>query len=281
MKKTYLIFTLLVGICFTTIGQNLNSYKYVVVPEQYDFLKESNQYQLNELTKFLFEKYGFNAILVTDEKPLDWAQESCNSLYTDIKEDSRLFVTKLQLVLKDCRNQVLFTSEEGSSREKDYKKAYQEALRNAFKSIDAVDYKYEKNSEKAIKEISVQQKQKNTDPVIEKEQETKVEEVIISAIPRETEKVAKGLDSKSNKKDFVSGEMEFYLLSTDFGFQLYQNKMQEPFAKLIKTQSPNNFIYSTIQNQGIAYFDKNGNLIVEIINIQDNSTSIKIYESKN
>ncbi len=281
MKKTYLIFTLLVGICFTTLGQNLNSYKYVVVPEKYDFLNESNQYQLNELTKFLFEKYGFKAILDTDEKPLDWTQESCNALYADIKEDSGLFVTKLLLVLKDCRNQVLFTSDEGRSKEKDYKKAYQESLRNAFNSIDAINYKYEKNSEKVIKEISVKQENKKIDPVIAKEPEAEVEEVIISAIPRETEKAAKVSDSKSNKKDFVSGEMEFYLLSTDFGFELYQNKMQEPFAKLIKTQSQNNFIYLSLQNNGIAFFDGLGNLNVEILTENGNTTSIRTYKLKN
>jgi hypothetical protein len=280
MKKTYLIFTLLIGICFTTLGQNLNSYKYIVVPEKFDFLKESNQYQMNELTKFLFEKYGFKAYLVSEEKPLDWAEESCNTLYTDIKEDGGLFVTTLQVILKDCRNQIIFTSEEGTSREKDYKKAYQEALREAFNSINAVDYNYEKNIEEADRRSSVKPDEKKAEPKKVITPISKVPEVVISAIPRETEKVAVVFESKPNKKTFVSGDMDYYLLNTDFGFQLYQNEMQEPFAKLIKTQSPNNFIYSTIQNQGIAFFDRNGNLIVEIINDKENSTSIKIYGAK-
>ena len=39
---------------------NLNNYKYVIVPKKYDFLKEEDQFRLNGLTKFLFEKYGEN-----------------------------------------------------------------------------------------------------------------------------------------------------------------------------------------------------------------------------
>ena len=38
---------------------NLNDYKYVIVPNKFDFLKENDQYQLNSLAAFLFEKYGF------------------------------------------------------------------------------------------------------------------------------------------------------------------------------------------------------------------------------
>jgi bisphosphoglycerate-dependent phosphoglycerate mutase len=83
------------------------------------------------------------------------------------------------------------------------------------------------------------------------------------------------------EKVYVSGNVEFYILNTDFGYQLFQSQMEEPFAKLVKTGSENHFIYSTIQGQGIAYFDKDGNLTVEILNARDNSTSTKTYSIKN
>ena len=43
-----------------------------------------------------------------------------------------MMTSKLRLVLTDCANKEVFSSEVGKSREKEYKKSYQEALRNAL-----------------------------------------------------------------------------------------------------------------------------------------------------
>ena len=283
MKKTYLIITLLVGICFTSIGQNLNSYKYVEVPERYEFLKESNQYQLNELTKFLFEKYGFKAFLDSEEKPEDWNNIACGILRADVINDSGLFQTKLQLVLRNCNNQEVFTSKIGSSKEKDFKLAYHEALRDAFSSFNAVNYSYDQNLVIEKSEATAKEVQKEINPIEENIQKES-KEVIVSAIPqvtKETSEIKKPEPFNKGSKVYVSGNVEFYLLETEFGYQLFLKQIDEPFAKLLKTGSANHFIYSTIQDQGIAYFDVDGNLTVEILNAQENSTSIKIYVSKN
>jgi hypothetical protein len=283
MKKTYLIFTVLVGICFTSIGQDLNSYKYVEVPEKYEFLKESNQYQLNELTKFLFEKYGFEAFLSSEEKPMDWTSATCSILRADVIDDSGFFQTNLQVVLKNCKNQEVFTSKMGSSREKEFKLANHEALRDAFSSFEAVNYSYDQNSVTGNTKLVAKQVEKEMSPIQENSQQ-QPEEVIVSAVPQtvmeasETEKLE---PITKDQKVYVLGNVEFYILNTDYGYQLFLNQIDEPFAKLVKTESANHFIYSTIQDQGIAYFDKHGNLTVEILNTQNNSTSIKIYEFKN
>ena len=54
MKKALL---LILFICFAnTYAQNsLNDYKYVIVEKQFHFQTEPNQYNLNELTRFLLE----------------------------------------------------------------------------------------------------------------------------------------------------------------------------------------------------------------------------------
>ncbi len=278
MKKTYLVIVFLIGISSVTFGQDLNSYKYVEVPEKFDFLKESNEYQLNELTKFLFEKYGFMAFMENEERPSNLSKQDCNILYADVVENSGLFRTNLQISLKDCRNNEVFLSEEGSSRDKDYKKAYYEALRNAFKYIEAINYTYSENKEKQAAAISIQNTPK---PLVEKV----VEEVVVSAIPQElpmkTEAV-QPVSSKSKKKVvFTSGDLEFYLKQTKFGFQLFQSQMEEPFAKLTKTTSEEHFIYSTISSNGIAFFDISGNLNVEVMAKDGNSTTVKTYKLKN
>jgi hypothetical protein len=46
------------------------------------------------------------------------------------------------VIFKDCRNKVLFTSVQGRSREKEYHVAYNEAIRQAFASFEAIKYKY-------------------------------------------------------------------------------------------------------------------------------------------
>ncbi len=140
--KKFLVLVVLIVSSTVLAQESLNSYKYVIVPQKYDFLKSDNQYQLNSLTKFLFKKEGFTVLSDTDSTPQDLARNSCLGLVAKVNSDSGLFTTKLKLTLVNCRNKVVF-SEEGKSKQKDYKKAFHEALRNAFESVTALDYKYE------------------------------------------------------------------------------------------------------------------------------------------
>ena len=126
----------------TFAQSNLNNYKYVIVPKKFEFLKEANQYRLNELTEFLFNKYGFQALMEGDSYPDDLLKNRCLALKSNLIKDSGLFKTKISVELKDCNDQVVYTSEVGESREKDYEKAYNEAVRNAFKSFETVNYQY-------------------------------------------------------------------------------------------------------------------------------------------
>ena len=103
----------------------------VVVPNKFAFLKSDNEYQLNILTKFLIEKQGFKAYM-ENEVPSELLNTPCNILKADVKNESNMMTSKLRLVLTDCANKEVFSSEVGKSREKEYKKSYQEALRNAL-----------------------------------------------------------------------------------------------------------------------------------------------------
>jgi hypothetical protein len=141
---------------FLTIGvfaqSNLNNYKYVIVPAKYDFLKDKDQYQLNSLTQFLFNKYGFEALIEGEKYPDDLMKNRCLALKSDLIKDSGMFKTKLAVELKDCNDQVVYTSQMGESREKEYDKAYTQAVRNAFESLELLNYKYEPSSTLAVTE---------------------------------------------------------------------------------------------------------------------------------
>ena len=131
-SKILLVVTLFIALSFYA-QSNLNQYKYVLVPEKYDFLKVANQYQINALTKFLFEKYGFLTLMEGENYPDDLLKDRCLALNSNILNSSSLFKTKLSVVLKDCNSQLVYTSSLGETREKDFAKAYHIALRNAFK----------------------------------------------------------------------------------------------------------------------------------------------------
>jgi hypothetical protein len=118
----------------------INNYKYVVVPEKFNFLKQNDQYSVNSLTKALLKDKGFTVYFDNNELPSEVANNKCSTLSADVLEKSGMFTTSLTLLLKDCKGNIVFKSKEGKSREKEYKTAYSEALRDAFTSLDKVSY---------------------------------------------------------------------------------------------------------------------------------------------
>jgi len=282
MKKLLIFTSIFIGFISSTFGQDLNSYKYVIVPSTFEFLKEPNQYQINELTKFLFEKYGFEAYIEDEELPVELSQNRCKALMANVKNDSGLFSTKLVLVLKDCKNNQVFISEEGTSREKEYKTAYQESLRNAFESISAIDYKYKEEvsagpspkSGNVVQQVVPEAKAK---PI---EKEVMPAEVEVSMIPVSKDQIIEN-SKNGNTLNFLYEAKAFYLERSDNGYKFFQKGMTEPFAQLIASKTSENFIYASITTQGIATFDEDGNLVVEILNRENGSMDTKIYNLQN
>src|SRR5690606_34630812 len=113
---------------------------------------EPDKYQLNSMTVFLFNKYGFEAIMEGEALPEDLKKNPCSALHADVLSDSGMFsmITKVKVVLKNCTQQTLFESKEGRSKLKEYKFSFQEALRDAFTSIEMLNYKYEPATEEFI-----------------------------------------------------------------------------------------------------------------------------------
>ncbi len=140
MKKLFLLFVLLVSI--TAFSQSINDYQYVIVPIKYDFFKENDKYRLNTLTKLLFQKYGFKSYLSSEEIPKEVENSRCDMLYASVKDESNFMVTKLKVLVKDCREKIIYETEIGTSRNKDFATAYNEAFREAGKSFDKLNYKY-------------------------------------------------------------------------------------------------------------------------------------------
>jgi hypothetical protein len=142
MKALFLFISIFFTV--TTFSQStINNYKYVLVPDKYDFLREADQYGLNSATKQLLEEKGFVAFVGNKNLPPELIANKCNALTADVVQKKGIFVTNLTLQLKDCQGNIIFKSKEGKSREKEFAPAYNLALRDAFASLKDVPYKYD------------------------------------------------------------------------------------------------------------------------------------------
>ncbi len=121
----------------------INNYKYIIVPVKYDLMNDADKYQLNSLTKFLFNKYGYEAYLENDSFPDDLKLNRCLALTADfVKVKGGFLGTRVKFNLIDCKQNIVVSSRVGKSRQKEFKKAYNLSLRDAFVTFQNFPYKY-------------------------------------------------------------------------------------------------------------------------------------------
>ena len=108
---------------------------------------------MNTSVKLLLQKYGFKSFFPTDSVPSEIVNSNCKKLYADIVKENNFLSTKIKIVLNDCREKVIYETAFGTSREKELPAAYNQALREAGKSFDKLDYKYNNNFEVEILDI--------------------------------------------------------------------------------------------------------------------------------
>ena len=242
MKKHILIVIFFIG--FTaTAQQELDAYKYVVVPSKFDFQKKANQYGVNMLLKYKFQQLGFETYLDTDVLPEALKGEGCSSLRPTIISKGGMFTTRLLVEVTDCLNRVLFRTVEGSSKEKSYKVSYNIALREAFTSFG--DYR-----------LSYTPKVK----VEEKEEK----EIIVIQAPK--------LEVVTNNEVFFYNKNTYNFIKSAsvFHAEISDSKTNAVIGKISK--SSRSGIYHVILSDviGIGYYDETGNFIVEVIETNGN-----------
>lgn len=135
-------------------AQDINSYKYVVVPNRFELQREAGEYNLNSLVAMMFEKKGFT-VYRGEELPDEFIMNRCKALYADLEKQSNMLTTGVIIKLKDCKGKEVFTSEKGVSKQKNFQRAYYEALREASVSVDALNYQYNGNNETVTEQTPV------------------------------------------------------------------------------------------------------------------------------
>jgi hypothetical protein len=179
MMKNFILPLILMCGFYGMSQAELNKYKYIIVPTKFEAFKNENQYQTSTMIKYNLVENGFT-VVYDNNMPADLVANRCLGLLLNLKDDSSMFTTKVTLVLKDCQSNVVYTTVEGSSKEKDYKSAFSEAIKECFKSLSGVGYKFEpsennvppsvsfKNDVKRIEEkASVAPKQNIPNPVVQ------------------------------------------------------------------------------------------------------------------
>lgn len=209
-------------------SQSINDYKAVIIPLKYEFMKTDNQYRMATVTKSNLLKAGFKAYYANEEIPSGLG-DRCELLYIDVKRDNAFLVTKLFVEFKDCYGKVIYTSETGKSREKDYEVAYKESLDNAFVSIIAQHYAYNGKT--------ISSKQVPTTAAAAAVVSTN----LVSAVPAAD----------------VSDPNLLYAQPTENGYQLI-DKTPKVVMKLLKTSRPDSFIAIKDGIQGSLNAKDNG-----------------------
>lgn len=145
IKKISFFLTLFISTTIFSQNINLDQYQYVVVADKFDFLKKVDQYQTSSLTKFLLKKKGFKVFLSNETLPEEIVTNRCLSLFASVRDESNMLTVKSIIEIKDCYGKVIYASEIGRSKHKDYKKAYQEAIRDAYISMEGFEFNYKPN----------------------------------------------------------------------------------------------------------------------------------------
>ncbi len=232
----YLIFSVLflfgVGTIFQVQAQEekLSAFDYVVVPERFDFQYERDQYQFNSLLKFLLNKHGFHAYF-PDELP---DVSRCDGLYADIEQISGFVWTELNIRLVDCDGILFYQTKTGRSKLKEYAKAYSEALRMAFESIEILGVR--QGELEILQKATADAGETPTNKVTRGEAPVKKDRPLgLQAAQDEKNKVIlntdpavrMGLIPDVSMMSFTANEASFLLRRTNLGYQWYREEDQD------------------------------------------------------
>jgi hypothetical protein len=224
--------------------KSLSEYAYVLVPQQFEFQRGVDQYQVNTLVRHLFREAGFNSIYDVELKGLP----RCEGLFADLVMDSNLFQTTFTVVLKDCNNNVVYFSDPGTSKEKEYRKGYHEAIRRAFRSIEILGVR--QGDLDAFRE-SVNKR----DAAIVTPQRIEVKPAPVSEVEIKT----------SNLPRYIHDGTTYFLEAKDEGYVLYKKSGEAILnaGTLSKTSRTGMYLFNQEGKSMLASFDADNNLIID------------------
>jgi len=237
---------------------NLNDYSYVIVPEQFEFLNEKDKYQLNSIMEFLFNKHGFHAFMNTEAPN----SKRCDGLYADLERGKAFLKTKFTILLKNCDGEVVYRSPDGISKFKEFKKAYQDALRKAFNGIEAMEVQqkeityFDALAIAETEEKAVPSSTTVTTKVVKTENSTLAEPSVASKLP------------SAKFSNYTLNGNTYLLRKTVEGYSFYEETDAtedglQLIARIDVVNAEKLFFTDTSENVFKASFDAAHNLIIQ------------------
>ena len=277
MKNTLLVL-LFIGSSMLYAQDELNEYKYIIVPKKFEHFKRENQHQTSTLVKYLLVQKGLPAIY-DDALPEELGNNRCLALIVGMEEESSLFSTKLKLLFKDCNAKEIYTTEQGRSKLKEFKAAYSEALREAVASMDEIDYKF--SAKKEMKRIPGQLITETVEENTTLGKQNKVVKQIATVEEqsyKNQEPVALPKNSGTSPKEVVQVESSdvWYAQEIANGYQLVDSTPKIRM-KIFKTSMTNVYLGEQDTTKGLVYtkngtwffeYYSQGKLIMETLNIK-------------
>ncbi len=274
--KTVLACLLIISSYLGMAQQQLNDYKYIIVPKKFDGFKKENQYQTSTMVKFRLVQKNFIAVY-DDSLPEELLLNRCLGLTINLEDLSGMLSTKVKLIFKDCSSRQVFETEVGRSSIKEFKPAYKESIDNALMSLP-LDYKY--NAKDATPPITVSFKNDVKKLESEKivEQKSSIEEQSYKSLEPKPSQIKKAAPVILNHNSPVakSNEAVLYAQEIKNGFQLVDStpKIQ---LKVFLTSISDFYLAKSDDKDGVVY-SKNGKwffeyykgeeLIIEELNIK-------------
>lgn len=263
---------LLWGLFFGTMQAQLNDYKYIIIPKHLQPFSSANQHKSSTLLKHLFVNNGFTAVY-DDALPDDLNTNRCLGLIADLEEDSSMLVTRISIVLKDCKNAEVISTVQGTSKLKDFEKAYHQAIREAFQFFEDLGYEYKPKvkPQPEVKEtvvVSFKDDVKQIEPPKKEEtseNQTKSEAVVIvqatpavqsyeNKSPVSSTTMVKAEEAKDTevtpKETMDTGIL--YAQQTENGYQLVDSTPAVRY-RLFASSVPNVYLAETDNTKGVVY----------------------------
>ncbi|MDC6352647.1 hypothetical protein PP178_13880 [Zeaxanthinibacter sp. PT1] len=248
------------------MSAQLNPYKYVIVPVQFEAFDKPNKYSSSTLVKYLLQQDGFKAVYDND-LPADLAGNQCLGVNMHLEDNSGLFSTKLRFIFKDCNGAEVFATKMASNKIKEYQEAYTEAIREALRSLSVLGYTYEPAAGTQDKGITVSFKD-DVRNIEETERKPLKEKPVIQEATPEVQRYEDkrpvpstytkpgGVSTGSSKEDGDITTEVLYAQSTDTGYQLVDSTPAIR-VKLYKTSMPDVYLATYGELQGLV-FERDG-----------------------
>lgn len=213
-------------------------YTHIIIPTKFMIQDRENQFQLNSLVRQLFKQDGFTVFMDKELIPAEYEANPCNGLFVDLDKRFNIIQTTITISIFDCKNNVVFSSE-GVSKEKGFREAYHEAIREAFRGVESANFSLVDSNQKK----PIAQKETNT---LSKDERIEMRKQVV----------------KTQSDLFQLEGEEFYFFPVEDMIHIYAANAYDIIAKLTPI-SDAKFIFNSDEKDGVMSLLDTGDFELE------------------